>query len=81
MQRKEITAIKEKDILNIADKRIQERIQNLCDKTGKKIEKLVSENGDFLVLPEYEAPDKTGKVVKSGPMVIKKLKLVSSKTK
>ena len=81
VQRKSITKIKEKDIVNIADKRIQERINDLCDTTGKKIEKLVSENGDFLVLPEYEAPDKTGKVVKSRPMVIKKLRLVSSKTK
>ncbi|MBU1580009.1 MAG: hypothetical protein KJ754_11320, partial [Bacteroidetes bacterium] len=81
VQRKSITKIKEKDIQNIADKRIQERIQNLCDARGKKIEKLVSENGDFLLLPEYEAPDKTGKVVKSGPMIIKKLRLISSKTK
>lgn len=81
VQRKSIAKIKEKDIVNIADKRIQERIQDLCNKTDKKIEKLVSENGDFLVLPEYEAPDKTGKVVKSGPMVIRKLRLVSSKTK
>ncbi len=81
VQKKEITAIKEKDIVNIADKRIQERIQDLCDKTGEKIEKLISECGDFLVLPEYEALNKSGKVVKSGPMVVKRLRLISSKTK
>nr|AME16450.1 CRISPR-associated protein Cas9 [uncultured bacterium] len=81
VQRKDVTTIKEKDIANISDERIQERIQNLSNTTGKKIEKLVSENGGLLILPEYEALDKKGKLVKSGTMVIKKIRLISSKTK
>jgi CRISPR-associated endonuclease Csn1 len=81
VQRKSITKITEKDIENISDERIQERIKNLCNTTGKKIEKLVSENGGLLILPKYEALDKKGKLVKSGTMVIKKIRLISSRTK
>ncbi|MBN2598499.1 MAG: hypothetical protein JXR82_17100 [Marinifilaceae bacterium] len=81
VQRKDIAKIEEKDIQNIADIRIRKRIQALCETTGKKIKQLVSENGGVLILPEYKDLNKDGRMVQSGKMVIKKLRLVSSKTK
>nr|WP_319265715.1 type II CRISPR RNA-guided endonuclease Cas9 [uncultured Draconibacterium sp.] len=81
VQRQSISKIKEKDLKNILDKRIQERIKTLCDSTGKKVEKLVAENNGYLLLPEYQGINSKGKMTISAPMVIKKVRLKSSKTK
>lgn len=80
VQRQEITKIKDKDIRNIVDERIKERIMVLCIETDKKIEKLVLENNGYLLLPEYKAQNSKGKMTISSPMVVKKLRLKSSKT-
>lgn len=81
VQRIPIAKIKTKDIERIEDKRIMERVKALCELEDKTIDKIVSEHGGLLHLPEYEAKNSKGKLVKSGPMIIKKLRLKSSKSK
>lgn len=81
VQRQSITKIKDKDIKNVVDERIKERIKALCDATGEKIEKLVAGHNGYLLLPEYKGTNSKGEMTISSPMVIKKLRIKSSKTK
>ncbi len=80
VQRISVTKLKTSNLKDIQDDRIIERIKAECKRLDvADVAKLVKDGQ--IALPEYEAKNSKGKMVKSQQMILKKVRIRSSKTK